>query len=253
MKELLVKLDTVLVKELQTGLNKLGFSVGAVDGIVGNNTKKAWTNWKQANHQNNLDMIGDGSLDLFREQVESATRTKFIKPKQLVSKAQAEQVYGRTITESQLLDLNNCLARFSINTNVRIRHFLSQTAHESGGLRWSQELASGSNYEGRKDLGNLQSGDGKRFKGSGVIQLTGRANYQAFADYIKDPDVMKGHQYVATTYPFTSAGFWWMRNKMNVLCDSWATVSQVTKRVNGGYNGLDDRTRYYGKALRVFP
>ena len=169
----------------------------------------------------------------------------------LVTRQQAESVYGRKMSDQQFNDLNSCLQRFEINTVPRIRHFLSQTAHESGGLRWMEEIASGSAYEGRRDLGNTSPGDGRKYKGAGVIQLTGRHNYQKFADFIKDQKVMQGHSYVAQVYPFTSAGFWWKNNNMNALCDRGATVREVTKRVNGGYNGLADRQRYYDKACQV--
>lgn len=169
----------------------------------------------------------------------------------LVTRQQAESVYGRKMSDQQFNDLNSCLQRFEINTVPRIRHFLSQTAHESGGLRWMEEIASGSAYEGRRDLGNTSPGDGRKYKGAGVIQLTGRHNYQKFADFIKDQKVMQGHSYVAQVYPFTSAGFWWKNNNMNALCDRGATVREVTKRVNGGYNGLSDRQRYYDKACQV--
>ncbi|MCA2711914.1 MAG: hypothetical protein IM473_20615 [Microcystis sp. M015S2] len=169
----------------------------------------------------------------------------------LVTRQQAESVYGRKMSDKQFNDLNSCLQRFEINTVPRIRHFLSQTAHESGGLRWMEEIASGSAYEGRRDLGNTSPGDGRKYKGAGVIQLTGRHNYQKFADFIKDQKVMQGHSYVAQVYPFTSAGFWWKNNNMNALCDRGATVREVTKRVNGGYNGLSDRQRYYDKACQV--
>ncbi|MBD2621060.1 hypothetical protein H6G48_04900 [Microcystis flos-aquae FACHB-1344] len=169
----------------------------------------------------------------------------------LVTRQQAESVYGRKMSDKQFNDLNSCLQRFEINTVPRIRHFLSQTAHESGGLRWMEEIASGSAYEGRRDLGNTSPGDGRKYKGAGVIQLTGRHNYQKFADFIKDQKVMQGHSYVAQVYPFTSAGFWWKNNNMNALCDRGGTVKEVTKRVNGGYNGLSDRQRYYDKACQV--
>ena len=169
----------------------------------------------------------------------------------LVTRQQAESVYGRKMSDQQFNDLNSCLQRFEINTVPRIRHFLSQTAHESGGLRWMEEIASGSAYEGRRDLGNTSPGDGRKYKGAGVIQLTGRHNYQKFADFIKDQKVMQGHSYVAQVYPFTSAGFWWKNNNMNALCDRGATVKEVTKKVNGGYNGLSDRQRYYDKACQV--
>lgn len=170
---------------------------------------------------------------------------------QLIGLDQAQAIYGRMPTLNQLNDLNNCLQKFAINTPNRKRHFLSQTAHESGGLSWFKELASGWGYENRSDLGNTQPGDGPRFKGAGVIQLTGRSNYQMFADYLNDPQVMSGCDYVAKVYPFTSAGFWWMNNGMNSLCDRNATVEEVTRKVNGGYNGLADRKAYYRKACRV--
>jgi putative chitinase len=133
-----------------------------------------------------------------------------------------------------------------------MRHFMAQIAHESGGLKWLKELASGDSYEGRSDLGNIQKGDGRRFKGAGAIQLTGRLNYQAFSNHIKDCRVMEGCDYVAENYPMTSAGYWWFLNDMNALCDRPdVNVEMVTRRVNGGVNGLDDRIHYYEKACNV--
>lgn len=168
----------------------------------------------------------------------------------MITPQQAKAIFPN-ITTTQIADLNNCLATFNINTKARINHFLSQCGHESGGLKWVKEIADGSAYEGRKDLGNTQPGDGARFKGGGVIQLTGRANYQAFANYAKDPRVMEGVNYVSVKYPFTSAGFWWFRNGMNTLCDRGASVKEVTKRVNGGYNGLGDRLQWYAKINKI--
>jgi len=116
-----------------------------------------------------------------------------------------------------------------------------------------KELASGADYEGRKDLGNTQNGDGPRYKGAGFIQVTGRYNYQQFANYIKDQNVMNGVNYVADNYPFTISGFWWMTNKMNELCDSGATCRQVSARVNGRdpANGLADREKYYKRCCEI--
>jgi len=171
---------------------------------------------------------------------------------QIVNQKQAQALFNNQITNAQLQDLNSCLIRYKITTAARLRHFLSQIAHESGGLQYTQELADGSDYEGRDDLGNVNCGDGPKYKGAGVIQLTGRANYQAFSNAIKDPKVMEGVDYVAAKYPFTSAGFWWNNNNMNALCDSGATIEQVTLRVNGGYNGLEDRQHYYSKACGIF-
>jgi len=173
---------------------------------------------------------------------------------QLVSKEELAFIWGCSTTliqDTEIVELNKCLKTFEITTPFRIRHFLAQISHESGGGKYKEELASGADYEGRDDLGNIQPGDGKKFKGAGYIQLTGRANYQAFANYIKDPEVMTGVSYVASRYPFTSAGFWWHNNSMNALCDTNPTVEQVTLRVNGGYNGLDDRKMYYKKCCNV--
>lgn len=176
---------------------------------------------------------------------------KYRTPIALVIVEQAEHIFGRIPSPGQMQDLNECLLRFEINTPQRLTHFLAQIAHESGGLRWLKELADGRAYENRADLGNNQSGDGPKYKGAGAIQLTGRSNYQAFARFMKDPAIMRGCDYVAENYPFTSAGFWWHNNNMNALCDRGATVEQVTLRVNGGFNGLQDRIYYYNRAIQV--
>ena len=172
---------------------------------------------------------------------------------------------GQIVTDSQmqrmgwssynLKDLNNCLKRFSITTSARIRHFIAQCSHESACGHYTQELGGDSyckRYEGRSDLGNTQPGDGCRFKGAGYIQLTGRYNYQRFANYMSDPNIMKGVTYVASTYPWTSAGYWWYSNGMNSLVDGGASVETVTRRVNGGLNGIDSRRAYYNKACQIF-
>lgn len=173
----------------------------------------------------------------------------------LVSKAQAEAVFLRPVTADQLADLNACLARFQITTPARIRHFLAQIHHESGGLRWLQELADGTAYEGRRDLGNTQPGDGPRFKGAGVLQLTGRANYQALAVAVGDPLVLQGCAYVAAAYPFTSAGLWWQRNGINAEVDAGADCRRISRLVNGRdpANGLADRQEAYERACRAIP
>lgn len=173
---------------------------------------------------------------------------------QLITKTQLARIWNcseSVIYDYEITELNKCLNQFQITTVNRLRHFISQISHESGGGRYKKELASGDAYEGRKDLGNTQPGDGRKYKGAGYIQLTGRANYQAFANFINDPKVMEGVDYVADNYPFTSAGFWWMNNKMNALCDRNPTVEEVTRRVNGGLNGLSDRKKYFGRCLDV--
>ena len=155
------------------------------------------------------------------------------------------------IEDVEVKELNECLCYFDITTSARIKHFLSQTAHESGGGKWKKELSDGWYLEGRSDIGNTEPGDGPKYKGAGYIQLTGRANYQYFCDWKGDSRIMEGVDYVAETYPFTSAGFWWQNNNMNDLCDGGASVEMVTKRVNGGYNGLSDRQHYYSLCCDV--
>ena len=173
-------------------------------------------------------------------------------PSGSITISQMKSLGWYSITQGILNDLNSCCQRFSITTSARIRHFLSQCSHESACGVYTKELASGDAYEYRSDLGNTQPGDGRKFKGGGYIQLTGRANYQAFANYIGDQGVMQGVDYVATHYPWTSAGFWWYRNGMNNLCDQGASVEQITRRVNGGYNGLEDRRMYYNRACNIW-
>lgn len=174
-----------------------------------------------------------------------------------VTKKQLSQIWKVEevrISDSLILDLNTCISKFNINTISRLRHFISQCSHESGAGKWMKELASGEAYEGRKDLGNTKNGDGVRYKGVGFIQVTGRYNYQQFANFIQDSKVMNGVNYVAEKYPFTISGFWWMTNKLNELCDSGATCRQISARVNGRdpANGLVDREKYYQLCCDVF-
>jgi putative chitinase len=171
----------------------------------------------------------------------------------LVSKSQLEYIWNRSVSDFYIKELNNCLVRFDINTKSRIVHFMAQISHECGAGRWMKELSSGRQYEWRSDLGNNQAGDGSRFKGAGVIQLTGRYNYSQFAKFINDPEVMRGCDYVAEKYPFTSGGFWWHSNRMNALVDSGASCRRVSARVNGRdpANGLSDREYYFQRANTI--
>lgn len=147
--------------------------------------------------------------------------------------------------------LNVTLERYSINTPLRAAAFLAQVAHESGGFRYVRELASGQAYEGRKDLGNVHEGDGVRFKGRGLIQITGRDNYRACGialglDLINAPDLLSTPQYAAL-----STGWFWNTNDLNALADD-SEFKAITQKINGGYNGLSDRIDYYNRALEIF-
>jgi putative chitinase len=152
------------------------------------------------------------------------------------------------------LDLT--MRRYDIDTPLRRAHFLAQVGHESGALRYEEELASGEAYEGRADLGNTEPGDGPRFKGRGLIQLTGRANYAAYGaargiDFTTDgaPSRIADDPALAADV----AGWFWHDRGLNALADA-DKVRAVTKRINGGYNGLADRMAYLERAkffLRV--
>ncbi len=128
-----------------------------------------------------------------------------------------------------------------INTPLRQAHFLAQVGHESAELRYTEELASGAAYEGRKDLGNTQTGDGVRFKGRGLIQLTGRKNYIAFGKFISQ-NLLEHPEVVATDARLAVdvAKWFWTQHRLNPLADADDVVT-ITHRINGGENGLDDR------------
>ena len=133
------------------------------------------------------------------------------------------------------------IARFEINTDLRQQHFLAQCAHESDHFQTTREYDTGGAYEGRKDLGNLQKGDGVRFRGRGLIQLTGRANYTSAATALGDPAILANPETVER-FPLaaTVSGWFWHRNNLNAIADK-DDPRAVCKVVNGGYNGLPDR------------
>lgn len=139
-------------------------------------------------------------------------------------------------------------------SETEINHFLAQVTHESDHLKATEEYASGSAYEGRKDLGNTQPGDGVRFKGRGVIQLTGRANYQKLANKLNRQDIMSNPSIVASdpALAVESAILWWEdrkswdKNFRKAVTDP-NDVKGVTKGVNGGDRGLNDRIAKYNE------
>lgn len=137
-----------------------------------------------------------------------------------------------------------------ITTMLRCAAFLAQLGHESCSLRYMEELASGSAYEGRKDLGNTQPGDGVRFKGRGPIQLTGRNNYR-LAGKALGLD-LEGHpeQAALPSVGFRTTCWFWKTHKLNELADL-AKFDEITHVINGGQNGADDRRKRYELARKV--
>lgn len=134
-----------------------------------------------------------------------------------------------------------------LDTGLRFAHFIGQCAHESGGFRYMEEIASGQAYEGRKDLGNVIPGDGKRYKGRGPIQLTGRANYRAFGrevgiDFESHPEIV-----AFPSIGLMAAVRYWNSRNLNALADADDLLG-ITRKINGGTNGLDDRKAQTAKA-----
>ena len=133
-----------------------------------------------------------------------------------------------------------------IDTPHRIAAFLAQLAHESGEYRYMEELADGSAYEGRVDLGNTQPGDGVRYKGRGPIQITGRSNYEACGKAL-GLDLLNNPKLLTLPENGTRSAVWfWNRNNLSQLADKdW--FKTITRRINGGYNGLSDRRNYWDR------
>ncbi|WP_122613943.1 glycoside hydrolase family 19 protein [Pseudomonas viridiflava] len=150
--------------------------------------------------------------------------------------------------------LNVAMGKYGIVTKLRIAAFLAQIGHESGQLRYVREIwgptAQQLGYEGRNDLGNTVAGDGSKFRGRGLIQITGRANYaecgEALAlDLISHPELLELPRHAAM-----SAAWYWSSRGLNSLADKDEFLL-ITKRINGGTNGLADRQGLYERALQV--
>lgn len=140
---------------------------------------------------------------------------------------------------------------YGIDTPERLAAFLAQIGHESGSLRYVREIADGSAYEGRRDLGNLVPGDGVRFRGRGLIQLTGRDNYRQMRDllahqeppdFLEFPEALEEPRWAAW-----SAAAWWHSRHLSELADR-GEFDAITRRINGGANGATDRRQRWERA-----
>ncbi|MEX5546106.1 glycoside hydrolase family 19 protein [Pseudomonas pergaminensis] len=173
------------------------------------------------------------------------------------------------ITEQQLLQilpnaghnagvfvpaLNTAMNRYGIVGTARAAAFIAQVGHESGQLRYVREIwgptAQQAGYEGRADLGNTVKGDGSKYRGRGLIQTTGRANYKACGealslDLVNHPELLELPQPAAM-----SAAWFWSMKGLNTLADQGDFV-KITRRINGGINGLEDRLQLWERAKKV--
>jgi putative chitinase len=142
------------------------------------------------------------------------------------------------------------MREFQITSEMRSAMFLAQVGHESVSLRYMEEIASGAAYEGRRDLGNTQPGDGVRFKGRGPIQLTGRSNYRNAGNALHLPlesnPGLAGDPKVA----FRVSCYWWAAHNLNSYADR-GDVFGATRVINGGLNGLDDRRSRYNRIRQL--
>lgn len=157
---------------------------------------------------------------------------------------------NKTVVEGLSKHLPAEMEKAGINTRLRIAHFLAQLCHESDHFRTMREYASGAAYEGRRDLGNVRAGDGRRFRGRGPIQITGRYNYEKYGkklgiDLVNKPELAETPEIgvkIAVQY--------WTDNNLNALADK-DDVRRITKRINGGYNGLKSRIAMLENAKRA--
>ena len=150
--------------------------------------------------------------------------------------------------------LNTAMSHYQITGTKRVAAFIAQIGHESGQLKYVKEIwgptKAQARYEGRADLGNTQPGDGSKFRGRGLIQITGRANYRACGealgiDLINQPELLEKPQHACM-----SAAWFWASRGLNTMADA-GQFDAITRRINGGQNGAVDRQALHARALKV--
>jgi putative chitinase len=255
------------VKKLQA---KLGL---AADGAFGPGTEKAVKEWQSANGLTADGIVGAGTWS------KMFGSTEVIKEDVVIPSGgplNIEKLKGH-IPDAVIAQIPETAKKFNITNNLRLSHFLAQCGHESGGFKAVSENLNYSAdglkkifgkyfpgtlaesyarqpekiaarvYGGRMGNGDETTKEGFKFRGRGYIQLTGKSNYTNFTKFIGE-DCVSNPDLVATKYPLASAGFFFDSNKLWAICDRGAddaTVTSVTKRVNGGTIGLADRIKHF--------
>jgi putative chitinase len=259
------------VKKLQEKL-KL-----TADGSCGIKTEEAVKAWQKANGLKDDGIVGDGTWSkLFGVSIPVAAVVKEDVVIPSGGPLNLEKLKGH-IPDSVIAQIPETAKKFNITNNLRLAHFLSQCGHESGGFKAVSENLNYSAdglkkifgkyfpgnlnesyarqpekiaarvYASRMGNGDETSKEGFKFRGRGYIQLTGKANYTNFTKFIGE-DCIANPDLVATKYPLASAAFFFDSNKLWSICDKGAddaTVTAVTKRVNGGTIGLPDRIKHF--------
>ena len=259
------------VKQLQA---KLGLTA---DGIFGNGTAAKVKEWQAANGLTADGIVGEGT---WSKMFGTTTQTAQVIKEDVVIPTSSEfklQNLKGHIPDAVIAQIPETAKKFNITNPLRLAHFLAQCGHESGGFkavsenlnysadglkkifgkyfpgnlnesyaRQPEKIASRV-YGGRMGNGDESTGEGFKFRGRGYIQLTGKNNYTNFAKFIGE-DTVSNPDLVATKYPLASAAFFFDSNKLWSICDKGAddaTVTAVTKRVNGGTIGLADRIKHF--------
>ncbi len=259
------------VRQWQEFLTRKGFGAGSADGSFGERTVQATVEFQRQNGLGSDGVVGPGTLAKAQQlgfveeggsggssgsSASTGSSTPTGSPGSLSEQALAQIMPNLKADKRAVFFpfLLRAMDEFQINTPARQAAFLAQLAHESAEFRFMEEIwgptPAQRRYEGRSDLGNTVAGDGFRYKGRGPIQITGRFNYKKYGDLL-GLDLINNPQQAATPeVGFRIAGAYWQKNNINAMADRQDIVA-VTKAINGGTNGLDDRKKYYERAKRV--
>ncbi len=227
--------------QVQTWLNALGFPVTA-SGTMDAAMVTALTTFQKVYRVQTTGKVGPTTLTKFQSAIKcSITLEQFKK-------------IGTNLTDekakSWLPYLNASMEEADISSFDRKTAYLAQIAQESDGFNTMQEYASGNEYEGRTDLGNTSKGDGKKYKGRGVIQVTGKSNYKAAGDYVGEDLVKNPERAADVDVGFRTAAWFWGSHNLNDKADK-KDFDGITQTINGGTNGAASRADYFAGAKKT--
>ncbi|MEL6342069.1 MAG: peptidoglycan-binding protein [Myxococcota bacterium] len=235
-------MDATAIRDLQRHLSQLGLRPGPLDGIWGPRTKAALQVF-----QRRARVVAHGRFD---PQAEQQLRLHLGQSEMRIGSVTLNLVRSVTpaFPEAWLAPLNKSIHWAHI-TVARVPAYIAQLAHESAHFRTLEEYASGEAYEGRRDLGNTQPGDGPRFKGRGAIQITGRRNYTRAGAALGLPLAERPELLLEPENGFMASAWYWLDANLNHFVDT-SDFKGLTRAINGGFNGLDDRRRLLQRAQR---